>query len=166
MLATYPRSTDILEMLGEVCFRMGDWPEAGRYWFLTERTDKDAQLAFRAFRERYGKSSREMLRCLPIRMPLNMYGPIARDRAEALIEQCEKPQPWHREVTDRQEQHYPSGHRQAAPDSAVWRDRLVQGALIGVLVGPWMAGLFTLALWLLSLAFPSAGGILRNWLFP
>ena len=38
-----PTNQWILETLGEVYFRMGDLPEAGRAWFLTARTGPDCK---------------------------------------------------------------------------------------------------------------------------
>jgi hypothetical protein len=37
-LRASPSHQELLDLLGEVHYRMGDLPEAGRYWLLTERT--------------------------------------------------------------------------------------------------------------------------------
>ena len=56
LLQADPSNQEILGQLGEVCFRMGDLPQAGRYWYLTERSGEDVDLAALAFEERFGRN--------------------------------------------------------------------------------------------------------------
>jgi hypothetical protein len=157
MLGTYPRSQEVMELLGDVLFRMGDWPEAGRYWFHTERNDENAQVAFHAFWVRYRESGCDKLRRWLDRIPPDELGPVAHDRANTLMERCVPRQ--QSETGEREQQGGEPGTR-----SAVWRQDIVTWASLIFLLVPWMAGLFTLALWLISLAFPSIRGIFENWL--
>ena len=39
-LRAEPANQDVLDMLGAVWFAMGDLPQAGRHWWLTEREDE------------------------------------------------------------------------------------------------------------------------------
>jgi hypothetical protein len=49
-------STDqaLLDRLGDVYYKMGDLPQAGRFWWLTPRDDEAASKARDAFYERFG----------------------------------------------------------------------------------------------------------------
>jgi hypothetical protein len=60
-----PADQDVLGLLGDVWFAMGDLPQAGRHWWLTERSDEQATAARAAFYERFGTQPRGVLRALP-----------------------------------------------------------------------------------------------------
>lgn len=76
LFSAYPTSQEVLQLLGEVFYKMGDLPEAGRYWYLTEYNDGLAQEALRALRERCGSDPCIILRQLPVRGHFNKYGPV------------------------------------------------------------------------------------------
>jgi len=84
-----PTSQDALELLGEVHHAMGDLPQAGRYWILTERTGPDVDEALAAFEERWGRDVGEKLKMVPYREPAEDYPPPARERIAALAEQAQ-----------------------------------------------------------------------------
>lgn len=44
---------EVLDLLGEVYFQMGDLPAAGSLWFVTGRNDESAQAAIAAWHERF-----------------------------------------------------------------------------------------------------------------
>jgi hypothetical protein len=60
-----PADQVVLDLLGSVLYAMGDLPQAGRYWWLTERDDEAARAARAAFHERFGSRSGLVLRALP-----------------------------------------------------------------------------------------------------
>jgi hypothetical protein len=72
-----------LDMLATVLYLMHDLPEAGRFWYLTDRDDEAAQRARAAFEERY-RGPAEMARRLPARTPLDEYPEDARVRLDRL----------------------------------------------------------------------------------
>jgi hypothetical protein len=74
---------EVLELLGQVFYAMGDLPQAGRYWFLTERSGEDADKARSALFARYGTGS-TLLAVLPFGHGLDTYPEVVRSRAEAL----------------------------------------------------------------------------------
>jgi hypothetical protein len=84
-IADQPANQDILGLLGDVYFAMGDLPQAGRYWWLTDRDDDRADAAAKAFYERFGTSDVDVLRALPRPTIADAYSPGVRDRYEALI---------------------------------------------------------------------------------
>lgn len=91
LFSTYPTSQEVLELLGEVFYKMGDLPEAGRYWFLTElKDDPNVVESINAFKERSGYNSYIMLKQLPARLPYSRYGPTAFSRVTALAEECQE----------------------------------------------------------------------------
>lgn len=84
-LADQPANQDILGLLGDIHFAMGDLPQAGRYWWLTDRDDDRADAAAKAFYERFGTAEIDVLRALPRPTIAHAYPPSVRDRYEALI---------------------------------------------------------------------------------
>jgi hypothetical protein len=129
-----PTDQAILELLGEVYFRMGDQPAAWRYWVLTTREGPDADAAERAFEERFGRSGiADRLSQIPAREPLADYPSGVRERLVELrqlgrAEGVDWPRPRSRK---RQRDHSDS------EDSGCFG-----ATVIGVLlVGPWLLGL-------------------------
>ena len=51
-LPAHGADQELLGLLGEVLFAMGDHPEAGRFWALTERDDETPRIARAALEER------------------------------------------------------------------------------------------------------------------
>lgn len=79
-----PANQQLLELLGEVHFRMGDRPSAGRHWILTARTGADVDAAIEAFEDRWGADLAEKLRMVPLRSPPADFSGLARERIAAL----------------------------------------------------------------------------------
>lgn len=161
LFSTYPTSTDVLELLGEVFYKMGDMPQAGRYWYLTECSDEMAVVALRAFVERCGNDPCVMLRQLPIRQHLDKYGPIVFKRLQELV--CKCPDGKHNKLKlyipekELEEVRLPSKW-------FIWRERIFELLGLVFLIGPWLVGFFTLVIWLTSLIAPPLGKyILTHW---
>jgi hypothetical protein len=72
-------------MLGSVWFTMGDLPQAGRHWWLTERKGEDADVARDAFYSRFGSDARSVLRALPRPARPEHYPEGVRVRLEELV---------------------------------------------------------------------------------
>ena len=79
LLSMYPAEQPVLHLLGEVLFRMGDLPAAGRYWVLTDRQGDDVDAALEALHERFGEGV-SLAKAIPIRAPLALYPPIVQER--------------------------------------------------------------------------------------
>jgi hypothetical protein len=62
-----PANQEVLGLLGEVLFAMGDLPAAGRYWYLTERSGEDVNSAHAALIEKAGANSDRLLVEIPAR---------------------------------------------------------------------------------------------------
>jgi hypothetical protein len=88
VLQAAPADQETLVLLGEIYFRMGDLPNAGRYWFLTEREGADVDEAFAALHERYPFP--ELLRWVPARAPIDEYPAPARARLAELRERASR----------------------------------------------------------------------------
>jgi hypothetical protein len=84
-LADQPANQDLLGLLGDVYFAMGDLPQAGRYWWLTDRDDDRADAAAKAFYERFGTRELDVLRALPRPTIADAYSASVRARYEALM---------------------------------------------------------------------------------
>jgi hypothetical protein len=84
-LADQPANQDVLGLLGDVYFAMGDLPQAGRYWWLTDREDDRADAAAKAFYERFGTTEVDVLRALPRPTIADAYSASVRARYEALM---------------------------------------------------------------------------------
>ena len=87
LVASTPYQPEVLALLGQVCHQMGDVPEAGRYWLLSELEGEHVERAVRVFTELHGGVARQVAAQLPRRTRLSSMGgypPIARRRIEAL----------------------------------------------------------------------------------
>lgn len=160
LFATFPTSQEVLELLGEVFYKMGDLPEAGRYWYLTECSDELVQDAVHTFRERCGSNPCIMLKQLPIREHLEKYGPVALKRLQELLHQCPE------DKRPMVKSYLPSEELDEMCESkwSIWRDRIVSSISLILLIGPWIVGFFTIAIWLTSLIAPSLGEyLLTHW---
>jgi hypothetical protein len=95
-----PADQVILDLLGQVWFAMGDLPQAGRHWWLTERDDEPARLARAAFTERFGDQPVGILRALPRPAPPDRYPASVAARLDALAAAIKaagvrwEPSPW------------------------------------------------------------------------
>lgn len=59
---------EVVELLGEVCYRMGDQPAAGRYWFFTLANTPEKQAAIETFVRRHGGMAPQVWSQLPRRL--------------------------------------------------------------------------------------------------
>lgn len=85
-MVAFPTDQRLLDRLGEIHFRMGDLPQAGRYWWLTERDDEPARQARDAFYERFGTKAPSVLSELPRPARPEFYPPAVKARLEELAE--------------------------------------------------------------------------------
>jgi hypothetical protein len=129
-----PTDQGILELLGEVYFRMGDQPAAWRYWVLTTREGADVDAAELAFEERYGRAGlADRLSQIPASEPLADYPSAVRERLVELrqlgrAEGVDWPRPRSRK------------RQRDDPDSE--SSGCFGATVIGILlVGPWLLGL-------------------------
>lgn len=140
-LANQPHDQDILTLLGEITFALGDLPAAGATWWLTERRGDDVDAAWAALEERAGHNAAELLRQIKPRRPVDRYPAPVAERIAVLV----------RDAGD--ESHYRWRFEDPpAPLPRVdtsWRpsatDRLYDGALLVGLAGPWALGVLVLA---------------------
>lgn len=79
LLLQRPADQQVLSLLGEVFFRMGDYPAAGRFWFLTERKGSEVDIAMTSLRERY-PNSQSLGRAIPVRAPADAFPEGVRNR--------------------------------------------------------------------------------------
>ena len=135
-LPAHGADQELLGLLGEVFYAMGDHPQAGRFWALTERDDEAARLARAALEERTGGL---VARQLVVRAPLEAYPPAVADRLRALGVQPRLP----RGSAAQAERQRPVG--EPLPAGA----RAVVGALVTATLGPWLVGVARIgrALW-------------------
>lgn len=85
LLIESPTDQDVLDLVGSIWFEMGDLPQAGRYWWLTERDDERADRAREAFHERFGRYPGGILTALPRLTHLELYPSPVRARLEELV---------------------------------------------------------------------------------
>jgi hypothetical protein len=87
LVASTPYRPEVLALLGEVCHQMGDVPEAGRFWLLSEVEGEHVERAVRVFAELHRSDARQLAAQLPRRTrqsSMGAYPPIVRGRIEAL----------------------------------------------------------------------------------
>jgi hypothetical protein len=130
-LADEPANHDLLGLMGDVYFAMGDLPQAGRYWWLTDRDDERANAAAAAFYERFGTHEIDVLRALPRPTIADAYPPAVRARYEALVDAVrEGGLEW-----KPPRRHAPAAHADLHPDGQryrpTWRDRLISPEFLG-----------------------------------
>lgn len=75
-----PTDQELLELIGDVYFKMGDLPNAGRFWLLTGREDDAVELALSSFEERWGGNLGEKLKMVPIAAGFEEYPAPAQRR--------------------------------------------------------------------------------------
>src|SRR6267378_5768805 len=75
-----PANQPTLERLGDVYFRMGDMPQAGRAWFLTTREGPQWQAAEVAFYERYGKNPANVVAALRVGAAIDRFPAKVQER--------------------------------------------------------------------------------------
>jgi hypothetical protein len=86
-VASGPYLPEALALLGRVCHQMGDWPEAGRAWLLSDAEGEEVERAVALFVSLHGEEPRRLVAQLPRRTRLaspEAYPPAARRRIDAL----------------------------------------------------------------------------------
>lgn len=78
--AAKPSDQEVLFLLGEVLFAMGDLPEAGRYWTMTAHSGDEFDAAYAALLERHGSDPIGLACAIPVRADLDELPPEARAR--------------------------------------------------------------------------------------
>jgi hypothetical protein len=66
MFAARPVDQQVLALTAEVYSQMGDLPRAAAFWYLTDRSGPEVDLAMAAMRERYPTAT-DVIAALPIR---------------------------------------------------------------------------------------------------
>lgn len=84
MRSTAPADQAVLELLGRVRADMGELPEAGLAWFLTDGDDPRREAAFAAMRERHGRVPMQMAQKVKPRAPIEAFPPGAQARLREL----------------------------------------------------------------------------------
>jgi hypothetical protein len=149
VLQNDPANQQALDLLGEVYWQMGDFPQAGRFWWLTDRADGRAAEAWRAF-ERSRPELRDRLRALPVRKPLSVYPPAVRDRLAELQAQATRAGV---EWEPREAPRRPRGPRDPEPGGYGWKGEAIAIAVLAAVVGVWLVGFAVVLVFLISLIF-------------
>ena len=84
MRRTAPADQAVLELLGRVRADMGELPDAGLAWFLTDGDDPRREEAFAAMRERHGHVVMDIARKLKPLAPIEAFPPGAQARLRDL----------------------------------------------------------------------------------
>jgi hypothetical protein len=143
-----PHDAEVLDLLGEVYYRMDDLPAAGRAWLLAGRTGPEVDRALAAFVERAPRAI-DRLTQLGARAPLDGYPHLARERISSLREDAGhdghewSPRP---AVGDRR-----TGDEGDDSEGRRWYGGLVAGVVLVLTVGVWLLGMAA-AVWLVVAA--------------
>jgi hypothetical protein len=87
LVVSTPYRAEALALLGEVCHQMGDVPEAGRFWLLSDAEGEHVERAVRVFAELHKGKARQLIAQLPRLTRLDSveaYPPSAQRRLQAL----------------------------------------------------------------------------------
>ena len=141
MLTTAPADQETLELVGSVYYEMGDLPNAGRYWFLTEKGGAEVEQALAALNERHPFP--DLLNQVPARAPAEQYPPeVQRRLAELKRKASDGGVRWTTgQVTDAPP---PKTGGVAASDV------LVVGAFFILGPGLWLLGIVAAIIWILG----------------
>ncbi len=129
-----PTDQAVLDLLGEVHFRMGDLPQAGRFWLLTPRDDEAARAAGAALRERHG-SIEALTAQVPLRARFEDYPDPVRRRLLDLKHRAREEEvawPPRRRGLD-------EGWDDDDPEED-WKGMLVVSLFFMAMLGPWLFG--------------------------
>ena len=138
-LANDPANQDVLQLLAEICFRMGDLPAAGRYRFLTEAAGLNVREAEAALRER-SPTRRALFAALPLKAPLDAYPRSVQVRVDALLgDDRDASWQWAKKLRGAGRKSGPSP-RDVRPGSD-----FAVALIVGILVAPWIIGIVTIA---------------------
>jgi len=89
LLRVDPANQWALDQLGEIYFRMGDLPQAGRVWYLTARVGPEWGAAEAAFYERFGKKPSNVVAALHVRAAIDQFPPEVQERLRTLQRRLE-----------------------------------------------------------------------------
>ena len=89
LLRVDPANQWALDQLGEIYFRMGDLPQAGRTWYLTARVGPEWGAAEAAFYERFGKKPSNVVAALHVRAAIDQFPPEVQERLRTLQRRLE-----------------------------------------------------------------------------
>jgi hypothetical protein len=143
-----PADPVVLDLLGAIWFEMGDLPQAGRYWFLTERDDEPVGRARDAFFERFGQNPLEILRALPPRAEAERYPSIVRARIDELALAAGGGETWWGHSRRRDPWRSVDPATVDAGSNLQWLGLL---ALVVVVLGCLLIGLATIVGWIIHL---------------
>lgn len=121
---------------------MGDLPEAGKYWYLTERSGSEVDAAVAALHAKYGAGSRGLASSLPVRADVGDFPPSVVSRLRPILRD-------HRYLKHAwRTRGKPRAASQPTNEGFWAKVRLALGiaALVAVTVGIWLVGLGAL-LW-------------------
>ncbi len=131
-----PADQEVLGLLGEVLYEMGDLPAAGQTWFLTTREGDEVEWAFAAMRERTGGRAQALATQLKVRPPLAHYPEPVRRRLQDLAAHARE------EGAHVRWEKHSDPDSESAPSPSLLRE--VNAALaLAVLVLPWLLGVAT-----------------------
>lgn len=65
LLATRGYDSELLDRIGDICFEMKDLSRAGRYWFLSARTDDETERVIEIFLSNSGSTPDRIVQQLP-----------------------------------------------------------------------------------------------------
>lgn len=85
-----PANQWLLETLGEIYYKMGDLPAAGRVWFLTTRTGSEWEAAEAGFYDRYGRKPSSVVAALEVRAAMDRFPPSVQERLRDLQQRLAK----------------------------------------------------------------------------
>ena len=141
MLRTAPADQEALELLGTIYYEMGDLPNAGRYWFLTDKQGGEAKEALAALHERHPFP--DLLNQVPARPPADQYPPPVQRRLQQLeAKAADHGVPWKPgQVT-----------RSPPPKSGITGalDLLMVGAFLILGPGLWLFGIAAAIYWIVE----------------
>jgi hypothetical protein len=122
---------ELLELLGDVYFAMGDLPAAGAVWFGSTRTGQDVEAAEGAWRERYGRDDLQLWLSLPPRVRGSLATPAVQSLHDAAVTAASA-----RRVAKRR---LPRG-------TPLTKPRVTAGGVLGALLGLVAAGVLVIGL--------------------
>ncbi len=131
-LANDATNPDVLDLLGEICSRMGDLPAAGGYWFLTERHGPEVDAATAALHERFPTPA-ALFSALPVKAPLSAYPDSVRMRLEKLVADENAQWLWAKKLEG-------IGRKGHDPRAAAESANSTGCAIAAAVVAPWFVG--------------------------
>jgi hypothetical protein len=131
-LASDPTNQQMLTLLGEICFRMGDLPAAGSYWFLTDAHGEDVNAAHTALLERH-RGPVALFNALPLRAPLEAYPEGVQARLRPVLNEAGP-------VVGKWSRKFGRVSGPDAPPGVGAPTGIGMGVILVAVVGPWLVG--------------------------